>query len=229
MEKSRTERFDVQSGRVIRYPTEKGKNMSISEENGSAGEKRTDKKVRIDFIGPEGGAHKHPVEGCKEIRANFIEAGGEQEILRLNELDEDMIYRLAAFGASVLGRNEVNTTKEEEGPETAADNLRSRWNGFRNNSYRSVSSGSATPLILLALERALRAAGVPEEKVGEKVSTYRAAYDAGEDEKQQAKSRREVSKQLRAVPEVKAAEKAIRDEREQARADRGPQVSLSSL
>lgn len=231
MRKSETSHFDVQTGRIVRHDVTKGKTkMTMTDENGAgAAEKRTDKKVRIDFLGPDGTVHKHPVEGCRKIVANFIEEGGEPDTLDLSALNEDMIYRLAAFGASTLGRNEVNTTKPDEGAEVAADACRSRFEGFRNNSYRSVSSGSATPIILLALQRAMTAMGVSPEKIEEKVGAYRKAFDEGEDEKAVAANRRKIAKDLRGFAEVRDAEAAIKQEREQARLERAPKKDFASL
>lgn len=221
--------FDVQTGKMIHKDLTKGKKMNDTVENGqTASEKRTDKKVRIGFYDEKGAVHKHPVAGCKKIRADFIEAGGE-DILNLEDLTSDMIYRLAAFGASVLGRNEVNTTKEDEGPDAAKENLLARWQGFRNDSYRSLSTGVATPLILLALERALTLAGKAEDAVNAKVAEYRAKYDAGEDEKAIRKNRNQIGKDLRSVPEIRAAEKAIKEEREAARAANAKQGSLAEI
>lgn len=228
--------FDSQTGKMVHRDLStttnvKGKRKMTDIENGTAAEKRTDKKVRIDFHDQKGATHRFPVEGCRKISAVFVEAGGTDE-LDLEALDPDMIYRLAAFGASVLGRNEVNTTKEDEGPDAAKDNLLARWEGFRKNSYRSVSSGTATPIILLALERALRSAGMSEEKVNEKVAQYRAKYDdAGpeNDDKVLRKNRSEVGKQLRGVAEIRQAEKEIKEEREAARAANAKQVDLASI
>lgn len=236
MQKDAHSHFDVQTGRVVRHivPQAQGKKrMSNVDQNGSeSGEakaKRTGNKVQMLFLNEKGDRAKHPAEGTRKVLAELVQIG-EQEVLDLAALEPEMLYRLAAFGASVLGRNEVNTTPTDEGAETAAENLRGRWEGFRQNQYRSVSSGSATPVILLALERALRESGnYDEEVIAEKVNSWRAKYDDGEDEDAQKKSRTKVLKELRGVAAVRAAEKTIQQERQDARLAAAPQKDLGDL
>lgn len=228
--------FDPSTGRILPDLSKKETKMNAISENGA--EKRTKgNKVVMTFLNEKGEPAKSPQEGCRGVHAQLIESGN-TDFLDLRSLvnpdgtPADMLFRLAAFGASTLGRNEVNTVSEEDGGATQGEaNLLGRWEGFRQNSYRSISTGSATPIILLALERTLLADGRTEESVSASVAKWRAKYDAADimDEKAQGKARREVIKDLRAVVEIREAEKAIQAEREAARIARAPAKSLADI
>ena len=236
--------FNPQTGRILPDLSKKEKPAmnTQTETNGAKTTRTKGNNVVMSFLDEKGNPAKSPQEGCRGVHAQLIKTG-ETDFLDLRAFTNadgspsDMLFRLAAFGASTLGRNEVNTTPEEDGPEEAEQKLRARWNGFRNGSYRSMSSGGATPVILLALERALKAFVTPEGAhltelaINEKVSSWRAKYDADgiEDEKEQGKARRKALSDLRGVPDIRAAEKAILQEREDARAASRPAKSLGDI
>lgn len=230
--------FNPQTGRILPDLSKKAKTAmnTATETNGAKTTRTKGNNVVMSFLDEKGNPAKSPQEGCRGVHAQLIKTGN-TDFLDLRAFTNedgspsDMLFRLAAFGASTLGRNEVNTTPEEDGPEEAEQKLLARWNGFRNNSYRSMSSGGATPVILLALERALKAAGLPEDAINTKVSTWRAKYDADgiEDEKEQGKARRKALSDLRGVAEIRAAEKQILQEREDIRAAARPAKSLGDI
>jgi len=235
--------FNPQTGRILPDLSKKAKTMNDTAENGAAKATRSKgNNVVMSFVDVNGNPAKSPQEGCRGVHASLIKTGN-TDFLDLRTLANadgsasDMLFRLAAFGAATLGRNEVNTTPEEDGAEEAEQKLLARWQGFRNNSYRSMSIGSATPVILLALERALKAFETPtgekltEDAIAAKVSSWRAKYDAAgiEDEKAQAKARRDAIRDLRGVPDIRAAEKAILQEREDARVAARPAKALSDI
>jgi hypothetical protein len=206
--------FNPETGRILPDLTNTKGKRKMANENGTV--KRTKgNRIQIAYVDGNGAEGKSPMEGVVALKA-FLPITGETEWLRLNELAPEILMRLAAFGGATLGRNEVNTTPEGEEDE-AAGALRGRWGGFAQGVYRSISTGSATPLILLALERALREREPDAEKVSAKVSEYRALYDAGETEDEQKKARAEVSRLLRAKTPIRAAEEAIKRERAEAR------------
>lgn len=228
--------FDAKLQRVVHPAINKEKKMSEEIENGASPKKRNvGANIKIFFVNDKGEDFNSPAENTTKVKA-FLPKTGETEELDLTALKPDMLLRLAAFGASVLGRNEVNTTPEEDGAEQAADNLRGRWEGFRIGSYRSTSAGGGTPLILLAYERALKNFIHPQsgetlsaETIEAKVNSWRAKYDEGEDEAAQKKSRAFVTKELRKSPEVRAAFEAIQNERRIAREEKAPQVNIADL
>lgn len=207
--------FDPQTGRVLPDLT-KGKTMTIDTENGKAAKKKGE-RIKIVYLNEKGEEFSSPPEGITAIKAKLPRLG-EEVSLDLASLPKEIINRLALHGAAVLGRNAVNTQPEDEDEEGFAD-LQARWAGFQAGTYRSLSTGSATPLILLALERALLESGqFTPETASAKVSEYRALYDAGETDEEQKKSRREVSAALRKKNPVRAAESAIKAERAEKRA-----------
>ncbi len=193
--------------------------MSEVETNGK---RKKGERIKLAFIDDKGNEAKSPPENCVEIRATLPKTGGAYA-LNLTKLSPDILIRLAAFGAATLGRNEVNTTPEGEEEEAEAA-LAGRWNGFENGTYRSLSTGSATPLILLALARAGRKMGWDEEKISATVAKYQAEYDAGQTEEDQKKSRRAVTAALMAKTPIKQAKAEIEAERAQARAERAKQA-----
>ena len=202
-------------------------------ENGEGKAKRTGNRVQMIFINEKSEEFKSPPVGVIAIKGTAVETN-RVEILDLRKMlyedgkPKDILLRLAAFGASVLGRNEVGTTSKDE-PEEAADNLSARWEGFRNGTYRSLSTGSATPLIILAMERALREGGKDENFIAEKKKFYIEAMDEGEDEDAQKKSRAAVLKRLRKITDIARAEETIRKERAAARIAAKATGSLEDL
>jgi len=233
--------FNPQTGRILPDLSKKANAMNTTTENAKTTRTKGNNIV-MSFVDEKGNPAKAPQDGCRGVHAQLMKTGN-TDFLDLRTLvnpdgtPSDMLFRLAAFGAATLGRNEVNTTPEEDGPEEAEQKLLARWQGFRAGSYRAMSVGSATPVILLALERALLAFESPEgerlteDAIAAKLSIWRAKYDGDgiEDEKAQAKARRDAIRDLRGVPDIRAAEKAIIDEREAARIAARPAKSLSDI
>lgn len=243
MQKSATSHFDVKTGRIVRHDLTNGKKMNDTVENGAgeaeaatAANARNDKRVKMTFLNEKGEGAHFPQEGCRAIHADLKEVG-EEDMLDLRKLCDDdgkpldMLFRLAAFGASTLGRNEVNTSLGDNAAEDGATNLKARWEGFRNGSYRKTYTGSATPLVIEALEAAYIAQGIAAETIAEKVASWRAKYNAADagDDKAQAKARRDVTKTLLGVAEVRAQADRIEAERKAKRIAALPQKSLADL
>lgn len=238
MQKSENAHFDAKLGRIVRHDLTKGKKMNTNtDENGAAkGENvRNDKRVKITFLNEKGDGASFPQEGCRALHADLREVG-EQDLLDLRLMvtetgaPSDMLFRLAAFGASTLGRNEVNTSLGDNAAEDGATNLKARWQGFRDGSYRKSYTGSATPLIFEALEAALLAGGISGDDFDARMAKWRAKYnEGGEDDKAAAKARRETTKILLGVPEVRAHAERIDAERKAKRLAALPQKSLADL
>lgn len=217
--------FDATKGRIL-PDLSKGKKMTEATENGNGVKinpntgkpiRQKGQTVQVLFVADNGEAAKSPAgRNIQKLKVVFPKNKTQHEF-EITKLSPDILMQVAAFGLATLLRNEANTTPEEEGPEEAEANLLSRWNGFANGTYRSISTGSATPLIILALQRALTNAGKTPEEIAATVAKYQGMWDEGDDDEAIKKNRREITKGLMDKNPIKLAKLQIEAERAEAR------------
>lgn len=215
--------FDATKGRILPDLSKGKKKMTTTETNGAKPVKKKGQTVQVKFLNAAGEASSSPAgRDITSLNVKFPKVGTEHTF-DLAKLDANILMQVAAFGLATLLRNEANTTPEDDGPEEAEANLLARWNGFEAGQYRSISSGSATPLILLALKRAMESAqkdGAPAytpEHITKTVAKYQAMWDEGDDEEAVKKNRREITSGLMGRAPVKLARAQIEAERAAAR------------
>ena len=172
-------------------------------------EKRTKgNRVKVTFIGNT--AQSTPGTDVKTVQVEAVETECRIE-LNLRELAPGLLLQLAAFGASVLLRNAVNTAEDAS---AAQDALKARYEAFCAGNYHSGIRQSGTPLTFRALRIVLidasdaKPSGDPKKRtiedidriVAEKLEDWRGTDEMAADRKALSRHRNALERKLNAIP-----------------------------
>jgi len=163
-------------------------------------------RVAVEFIDGNGEACSRPTADVQQVKVTHV-ATGKAVTLDLAMISGELLTQLAAQGASVLLRNEVNTTPDEA---EAVQKLVGRYEALQNGEYYADGTRTyGTPLVIQAVEIAFTEKF--SAKVGaEKKAVYLEQWNAhAGDKKAQDKARRAIGKKLLSVPLVQAAYEAL--------------------
>ena len=163
-------------------------------------------------VGEATKAFAHPADGILGLRVTHnpeSDLPARNFDLKIEDLKkhEELLVKLALFGASVHLRNCINTEKDEE---TARGKLEARLDGFKNGIYRTIGEGTeSVPLVMKALRLALETRGDKPEVVEAKVEKQLKAWHEAD-----KKGKTELRKRIMSVKEVQDAYAKLTIEKE---------------